>query len=112
MTTATVAQVTPLDERPSHGNDQNRLFGRASRPRRREAGLHRQLPVEPGEFDWKNVRTLRAFLDDSGRIRLRRKTRLSAKAQRSLARAVKRARYMALLPYTPEHIRTARPADW
>lgn len=112
MTLETVAQTNPADERPGRGSGPDRPSGRASQPRRREAGSRRQPIAEPASFDWKDVRTLRAFLDDSGRIKPRRKTRLSAKAQRALARAVKRARYMALLPYTPEHIRTARPADW
>lgn len=51
------------------------------------------------EMDYKRPETLRGFLDDFGRIRPRRQTRLNAKAQRRLAREVKRARHLALLPY-------------
>lgn len=51
------------------------------------------------EMDYKRPETLRGFLDDFGRIRPRRQTRLNGKAQRRLSREVKRARHLALLPY-------------
>jgi small subunit ribosomal protein S18 len=50
-------------------------------------------------IDYKDVELLKKFLNPSGRIRPRRFTGLSATRQRELARAVKRARYMGLLPY-------------
>ena len=50
-------------------------------------------------IDYKDVETLKKFIAPSGRILPRRLTGTSAKYQRELARAVKRARYMALLPY-------------
>ncbi|MFF5568011.1 30S ribosomal protein S18 [Streptomyces sp. NPDC012623] len=49
--------------------------------------------------DYKNTDLLRKFLSDRGKIRSRRVTRVSARQQRQLARAVKNAREMALLPY-------------
>jgi small subunit ribosomal protein S18 len=49
--------------------------------------------------DYKDTDTLRKFLNPHGRLLSRRRTGLSAKHQRDVARAVKRARYMALLPY-------------
>ena len=55
--------------------------------------------------DYKNVPFLRRFVSDRGRIETRRKTSACAKHQRALAQAIKRARHLALLPYTPEHIR-------
>lgn len=57
------------------------------------------------QVDYKNTSTLRRFVSERGQILSRRKTGLCAKHQRRLARAVKRARFMALLPYTSEHIR-------
>lgn len=48
---------------------------------------------------------LRRYLTDRGKIRPRRQTGTCAKHQRSLALAVKRARHLALLPFTAEHIR-------
>jgi small subunit ribosomal protein S18 len=56
-------------------------------------------------IDYKDVSTLRRFLTDRGKIKSRRKTGTCAKHQRRLAIAVKRARLLALLPFTAEHIR-------
>ena len=50
-------------------------------------------------FDYKEIDTLRGYLTEHGRIRPRRQTGLCASSQRSLARAVKRARHIALLPF-------------
>ena len=57
------------------------------------------------ELDYKQIDVLRRYVSERGQIRSRRKTSLCAKHQRRLAEAVKRARFMALLPYTGEHIR-------
>jgi small subunit ribosomal protein S18 len=53
----------------------------------------------PKYIDYKDTETLKKFLDPHARLISRRKTRMSAKNQRRLALAVKRARYMGLLPY-------------
>jgi small subunit ribosomal protein S18 len=50
--------------------------------------------------DYKDVDILKKFLNPHGRIINRRRTGVSAKYQRQLATAVKRARYMALLPFS------------
>ena len=50
-------------------------------------------------IDYKDVELLKKFISASGRISPRRMTGTSAKYQRELARAIKNARYMALLPY-------------
>ena len=50
-------------------------------------------------LDYKDTDTLRKFLNPHGKIMSRRRTGLSAPNQRALAQAVKRARFMALLPY-------------
>ncbi|RRO15442.1 30S ribosomal protein S18 [Saccharopolyspora rhizosphaerae] len=49
--------------------------------------------------DWKDVALLRKFLSDRGKIRSRRVTGLTAQQQREVAKAIKNAREMALLPY-------------
>jgi small subunit ribosomal protein S18 len=54
------------------------------------------------ELDYKRPETLQPFLNNFGRIRPRRQTRLSAAKQRELAREVKRARHLALLPFVAE----------
>lgn len=56
-------------------------------------------------IDYKDINMLRRFLTERGKIRSRRKTGTCAKHQRLLATAVKRARHLALLPFTAEHIR-------
>lgn len=51
-------------------------------------------------IDYKDTDLLRRFISDRGKIRSRRVTRVTAQQQRRLARAVKNAREMALLPYS------------
>ena len=50
-------------------------------------------------IDYKDVDTLKQFVGDRGKINPRRHTGLSAKHQRELRRAIKRARNLALLPF-------------
>lgn len=50
-------------------------------------------------IDYKDVSVLKKFLNPNGRILSSRRTGVSAKNQRKLAQAVKRARFMGLLPY-------------
>ena len=52
------------------------------------------------EIDYKDVALLRKFISDRGKIRARRVTGVSVQEQRAIARAVKNAREMALLPYS------------
>jgi len=51
-------------------------------------------------FDYRDPQTLRHFITERGKIVPRRISGLSAKQQRALTRAIKRARVIALLPYT------------
>ena len=52
------------------------------------------------KFDYKDPQQLRHFITDRGKITPRRINCLNAKQQRDLTRAIKRARNIALLPYT------------
>jgi small subunit ribosomal protein S18 len=54
------------------------------------------------------VPVLQRFIDPRGRILSRRKTRVSAKMQRKIVKAIKHARHMALLPYTADQTRIVR----
>lgn len=54
-------------------------------------------------IDYKNFYLLRRFITDRGKINPARITRLSAKEQRNLATAIKRARHIALIPYCTAH---------
>ena len=53
----------------------------------------------PAFFDYKDVKTLQRFINIYGQIEPISKTGLSAKQQRQLAVAIKRARHLALLPF-------------
>lgn len=56
-------------------------------------------------IDYKDVRLLRRFMTDRGKITPRRITGTSAKYQRMLATAIKRARMIALVPFAREYYR-------
>ena len=63
-------------------------------------------------IDWKDTRTLGRFISERGKIMPSRITAVSQKKQRELAQAIKRARYMALMPYVRiemENTRGPRP---
>ena len=55
------------------------------------------------DIDYKDLDTLRQFIGETGKIVPSRITGTSARFQRNLAREVKRARFLALLPYTDQH---------
>ena len=55
------------------------------------------------EIDYKDLNTLKGFITETGKIVPSRITGTRAKYQRQLATAIKRARYVALLPYTDQH---------
>jgi small subunit ribosomal protein S18 len=56
------------------------------------------------QIDYKDPSKLYRYISDRGRIEPRHRTGVCAKHQRALATAIKRARYLALLPYTSDHI--------
>lgn len=63
----------------------------------------RKVKVNPNlYFDYRDVKTLQRYIDVYGRIEPMAKTGLTAKQQRQLAVAVKRARHLALLPFVAE----------
>ena len=91
---------TLVDDPPGRGGP--RGGGRGGRrygPRRRVCAF----TVEGVVPDYKDVDRLRRYISEQGKIEPTRKTGTSAKNQRLLAQAIKRARYLALLPYAPEH---------
>ena len=56
-------------------------------------------------IDYKDPMKLGRYISDRGKIEPRRKSGTCARHQRALSVAIKRARYLALLPYVPAHIR-------
>ena len=83
--------------------------GRAAATQRREARRSVklcQLCLDKARaVDYKDVTLLKLCISERGRILPRRRTGLCAKHQRMIARAIKRARHIALLPYTAAHVR-------
>jgi len=81
---------------------------KAGRRRDRKMGSGRRKPCpyckdKVENVDWRDVPSLRRFVSDRGKLRGRRITGACRKHQSQIARAVKRAREMALLPYVAEH---------
>jgi small subunit ribosomal protein S18 len=90
--------------------DDNVVEGPAEYVQREKSGRGRRIggDVRPEDVDYKNIPLLSRFLDRRGRILSRRKTRVSAKVQRRIVQAIKRARHLALLPYTADQTRIVR----
>ena len=72
------------------------------RTRRKKVCFFTQNKVVP---DYKDVGTLRRFINERGKIVPRRLSGVTAKNQRKLAQAIKRARYLALLPFVAENLK-------
>ncbi len=75
-------------------------YNRNNNRRRRKVCYFTQNKIE--KIDFKDVELLKKFVTDRGKILPRRVTGTSAKYQRMLAIAIKRARHMALLPFVKE----------
>ena len=100
----------PQQQAPS-GEQQGGGDARPERPRRRGGGgrFGRRrvcsFCVDKVEsIDYKETGRLRRYVSDRAKIEPRRKTGTCAKHQRMLTMALKRARHMALLPFTAQHI--------
>ena len=72
---------------------------RGEKSPRRFQRSRRQRERVPEYIDWKDTDYLRRFIPERGKIMPRRISGISAKDQRRIARAIKRARSMALLPF-------------
>jgi small subunit ribosomal protein S18 len=98
------------DDSDDDGDDENVVEGPAEYVQREKSGRGRRIggDVRPEDVDYKNIPLLSRFLDRRGRILSRRKTRVSAKVQRRIVVAIKRARHLALLPYTADQTRIVR----
>ncbi len=86
--------------------------GSSRRGRRRGRRSYRRRPKvcafcadKSATIDYKRPDQLRRYITDRGKIRPRRQTGMCAKHQRAVAIAVKRARHLALLPFTADHVR-------
>src|ERR671935_1726437 len=93
------------DRRPSYGDRDRGDRGGPGGPRRPRRRVCSFCVEEVQRIDYKDVGRIRRYISDRGKIDPRRKSGTCAKHQRMLTAALKRARHMALLPYTAEHVR-------
>jgi len=92
----------------SSANEREETGGRREYRPRRDMRRPRACPFcseKMAELDYKDVPALKRFISERGRILPRRRTAACAKHQRMISTAIKRARQIALLPYTAEHTR-------
>ena len=81
---------------------------KADSPMKRRGGIRRRKKVcvfcgeKNGEIDYKDTNKLKRYVSERGKILPRRITGNCAKHQRALTVAIKRARHVALMPYTCE----------
>ena len=118
-----MAQETPDRSAAPRPPYRPREGGSGDRDRDRDRGGGRSFGGPPGmrrprrkvctfcvdkvqRIDYKDVGRIRRYISDRGKIDPRRKSGTCAKHQRMLTAALKRARHMALLPYTAEHVRS------
>lgn len=91
------------NNRHAGSNDTEGLF----RPRQRDTRRRKKRnPIKDVDYiDYTNTKFLQRFLNDQGKLLPRRITGVTAKQQRSITKAVKYARHLALLPFVAEDTR-------
>lgn len=88
------------DRRGGRRSDAPRSAAPRANGNRRDRGRGRTEYCPEGRcFDYKDVETLKRFIGETGKIKPRRQTGCCARCQRELAREIKRARHLALLPF-------------
>lgn len=88
-----------MAELENEERERNGRTGRSSRPSRRRR-VSRLTSERIDYIDYKDTKLLQSFIAENGKILPRRLTGVSAWQQRKLTEAIKRARNIALLPYT------------
>lgn len=97
-----VTSKTERTERPERAERKPRAEGEERRRRPQPRRKVCQFCVDKVEIDYKDVARLRRYVTEKGKIISRRQLGTCAKHQRDLTTAIKRARYMALLPYSAD----------
>src|SRR6266542_4142447 len=92
--------------RPSYGDRDRGGGGAMGGPRRPRRKVCSFCVEKVQKIDYKDVGRIRRYISERGKIDPRRKSGSCAKHQRMLTTALKRARFMALLPYTADHVRS------
>ena len=86
-------------ERQQNGTRQQQSSGGGRRPFFRRRKTCPFSGINSPKIDYKDVKLLSRYISERGKIVPSRITAVSAKKQRELAKAIKRARFLALLPY-------------
>lgn len=101
--------MTSEERSPREDGDRPQRSERSERPAPKRYGRGRKVcrfcVDHMRGVDYKDIGRLRMYISDRGKIEPRRKTGTCQRHQRLVATAVKRARHLAFLPYTVEHIR-------
>jgi len=96
------------DDRPMTVKGRLRAKARKKARKQKKSGFQRRKVSRFSQdkkidFDYKDAKVLRSFLTETGKIIPRRISGIGAAQQRKLAVAIKRARHLALLPYSDTH---------
>jgi len=94
-----------VDEREVHAAGETKAAKSRARAQFRGRRICAFCVDHVENIDYKDPDTLRRFMSDQGQILSRRRTGTCARHQRRLTVAIKRARHLALLPFTAEQIR-------
>lgn len=97
--------LTERNDRTERGPGGSRSRGGPRREYRRRPRLCKFCADKTTHINYKQQELLKRYIKESGKIRSRRETGNCAKHQRMVAGAIKRARHMALLPFTVERLR-------
>jgi len=98
-------EPSQVESAPAPSSQETRTGGG---PRRRYTGRAKVCTFcvdKNSRIDYKDYDTLRRYITERAKIRPRRQTGTCAKHQRALARAIKRARHLALLPFVGMQMR-------
>lgn len=88
-----------MSDMPDSMGDEREGRGGDFRGRKRGRSRATQYCPDGRCFDYKDVDTLKRYINETGKIKPRRQTGNCARCQRELAREIKRARHLALLPF-------------
>ena len=90
------------DKKRTTWNQSLRSATKTAKPKKIKKSLQYLLVLKKfnNVIDYKNIKLLRAFLTKYGKIRPRRKTRISIQKQHAVARAIRKSRASGLIPFT------------
>ena len=91
-----------LEKKRTNWNQSLRSSGKPKKPKKIKKSLQYLLLLKKFNnlIDYKNIKLLKAFLTKYGKIRPRRKTRISLQKQHKIAKAIRKSRAFGLIPFT------------